>query len=48
MSKEGLRKMIEGEEVRVKTVGQRKYGRAVSRVHQGPELISKKMKKQIK
>ena len=48
MSKEGLRKMIEGEEVRVKTVGQRKYARAVARVYQERESINKKMKKQIK
>ena len=47
MSKEGLRKMIEEEKVRVKTVGQRKYARFVSRVQQGSESIRKKMKKQI-
>jgi len=45
---ETLRMIIEGGEVRIKTVSRDEYARAVSRVHQGPESISKKMKKQIK
>ena len=44
---ETLRMIIEGGEVRIKTVSRDEYVRAVSRVHQGPESISKKMKKQI-
>jgi len=40
--------MIEGEKVRVKTVGRCKYGRAVARVYQERESINKKMKKKIK
>jgi len=39
---ETLRKIIEGGEVRIKTVSRAEYARAVSRVHQGPESISKK------
>ena len=45
---ETLRMIIEGGEVRIKTVSRDEYVRAVSRVHQEPESISKKMKKQIK
>jgi len=45
---ETLRMIIEGGEVRIKTVSRDEYARAVSRVHQEPEPISKKMKKQIK
>ena len=45
---ETLPMIIEGERVRIKTVGRGEYARAVSRVHQGPESISKKVKKQIK
>ncbi len=45
---ETLHVIIEGGEVRIKTVSCDEYARAVSRVHQGPESISKKMKKQIK
>ena len=45
---ETLRMIIEGEEVRIKTVSHGEYARAVSRVHQGSESISKKMKKQVK
>lgn len=45
---ETLRKMIEGKEVRIETVGRDKYGRAVARVYQGRESINKKMKKKIK
>jgi len=40
--------IIEGGEVRIKTVSRDEYARAVSRVHQGPESISKKMKEKIK
>jgi len=40
--------MIEGGEVRIKTVSRDEYARATSRVHQEPESINKKMKKQIK
>ena len=45
---ETLRVIIEGGKVRIKTVSRDKYARAVSRVHQRPKSISKKMKKQIK
>jgi len=45
---ETLRMIIEGGEVRIKTVSRDEYARAVSRVHQGSESISKRMKKQIK
>ena len=45
---EALRMIIEGGEVRIKTVSRDEYARAVSRVHQGPKSINKKMKKQIK
>ena len=43
-----LRMIIEGGKVRIKTVSRDKYARALSRVHQGPELIGEKMKKQTK
>ncbi len=45
---ETLRLTIEGGEVRIKTLSRDEYARAVSRVHQGPESINKKMKKKIK
>jgi len=45
---EALRMIIEGGEVIIKTVSRDEHARAVSRVHQGPESINKKMKKQIK
>ncbi len=45
---ETLRMIIKGGEVRIKTISRDEYARAVSRVHQGPESINKKMKKQIK
>ena len=45
---ETLRMMTEGGEVRIKTISRDEYARAVSRVHQRPESINKKMKKQIK
>jgi len=45
---ETLRMIIEGGEVRIKTVSRDEYARAVSRVYQGRESINKKMKKQIK
>ncbi len=47
-STEALRMIIEGGIVRIKTVSRDEYARAVSRVHQGPESINKKMKKKIK
>ena len=45
---ETLRMIIEGGKVRIKTVSRDKYARALSRVHQGPESITKKVKKQTK
>jgi len=47
-STETLRMIIEGGEARIKTVSRDEYARAVFRVHQAPESISKKMKKHIK
>ena len=43
-----LRKMIEGEEVRIETVGRDKYGRAVAKVYKGRESVNKKMQKKLK
>ncbi len=40
--------IIEGGEVRIKTVSRDECARAVPRVHQGPESISKKIKNKIK
>ena len=45
---ETLSMIAEGGKIRIKTVSRDEYARAVSRVHQGPESINKKMKKQIK
>lgn len=45
---EALRKMIEGEEVRIETVGRDKYGRAVARVYKGRESINKRMQERLK
>ena len=45
---EALRKMIEGEEVRIDTVSRDKYGRAVANVYVGRESVNKKMQKKLK
>jgi len=45
---EALRKMIEGEEVRIKTVSHDQYGRAVANVYVGRESVNKKMQKKLK
>lgn len=45
---EALRKMIQGEGVRVETVSRDKYGRAVAYVYKGRESINKKMQKKLK
>ena len=45
---EALRKMIEGEDVRIDTVGRDKYGRAVANVYLGRESVNKKMQKKLK
>ncbi|MCD6223881.1 MAG: thermonuclease family protein [Deltaproteobacteria bacterium] len=45
---EALRKMIEGEEVRIDTVSRDKYGRAVANVYVGKESVNKKMQKKLK
>jgi len=44
---EALRKMIEGEEVRIETVSRDKYGRSVAKVYKGRESINKKMQKKL-
>ena len=44
---EALRKMIEGEEVRIETVARDKYGRAVAKVYKGRESVNKKMREKI-
>ena len=43
-----LRKMVEGEEVRIETRGRDKYGRAIARVYKGRESINKKMQERLK
>lgn len=45
---EALRKMIEGEEVRIDTVSRDKFGRAVANVYKGLESVNKKMQKKLK
>jgi len=45
---EALRKMIEGEEVRIDTVSRDKHGRAVANVYLGRESVNKKMQKKLK
>ena len=45
---EALRKMIEGEEIRIETVGRDKYGRAVAKVYKGRESVNKKMQEKPK
>jgi endonuclease YncB( thermonuclease family) len=47
-AREALRKMIEGEEVRINTVSRDKYGRAVANVYKGRESVNKKIEKKIK
>jgi len=47
-AREALRKMIEGEEVRINTVSRDKYGRAVANVYLGRESVNKKMEKKLK
>lgn len=44
---EALRKMIEGEEVKIETVGRDKYGRAIAKVYKGRESVNKKMKERL-
>ncbi len=44
---EVLRKMIEGEEVKIETVGRDKYGRAIAKVYKGRESVNKKMKERL-
>lgn len=43
-----LKKMIEGEMVRIKPVGRDKYGRTVADVYKGRESVNKKMSKRLK
>lgn len=43
-----LRKTIEGQEVRIETLGRDRYGRAVARVYKGRESINKKMQQILK
>ena len=45
---ETLRKLIEGEEVKIDTVARDKYGRAVANVYIGRESVNKKMQKKLK
>jgi len=45
---EALRKMIQGEEVKIDTVSRDKYGRAVANVYKGRESVNKKMQKKLK
>jgi len=45
---EALRKMIEGEEVKIDTVSRDKYDRAVAKVYMGRESVNKKMQKELK
>ena len=44
-AKNALSKLIEGQEVRIKTVARDKYGRSVAQVYIGRESVNKKMKK---
>jgi endonuclease YncB( thermonuclease family) len=42
-----LKRLIEGEEVRIETVARDSYGRSVARVYVGRESVNKKMEKKI-
>lgn len=47
-AKEQLRKLIGGEEVKIKTVARDKYGRSVARVYKGRESVNKKMRESFR
>lgn len=47
-ARETLKKLIQGEEVRIDTVARDKYGRAVARVYLGRESVNKKMQRKLK
>jgi micrococcal nuclease len=47
-AKEYLKKLIGGEEVRIKTVARDKFGRSVARVYIGRESVNKKVEKKLK
>lgn len=47
IARETLRKLIHGEEVRIKTVSHDKYGRSVANVYIGRESVNKKMQKKL-
>lgn len=47
-AREVLRKLIEGEKVRIDTVSRDKYGRAIANVYLGRESVNKKMQKKLK
>lgn len=44
VAKSKLKKLVQGEEVRVDTVARDKYGRAVANMYKGRESVNKKMK----
>ncbi len=45
---ERLKKLVGGEEVKIKTVARDKYGRSVARVYKGRESVNKKMREFLK
>lgn len=47
-AQELLGRLVEGEVVRIKTVGRDKYGRAVAKVYKGRESVNKKMRERLK
>lgn len=40
--------MIEGEKVRIKTIGRDEYGRSIAKVYKGRKLINKILKEKLK
>ncbi len=47
-ARKALRDLVEGEKVRIVTIGRDKYGRSVANVYVGRESVNKKMQKLLK
>jgi len=47
-ARKALRDLVEGEKVRIVTIGRDKYGRSVANVYVGRESVNKKMRKLLK
>ena len=47
-ARKALRDLVEGEKVRIVTIGRDKYGRSVANVYVGRKSVGKKMRKLLK